>query len=72
MSEAVNREGMDGELFAKSFLQSDGGISGLLSIKMALEELQTTLKEKTASEFHCPTHTDEWNSHNLFVCVGFA
>ena len=46
MSAVINMEGMHDEFSVKSFLQSDGGITGLLSIKMALEELQATLKEK--------------------------
>ena len=40
MPEDYNMEVMHDEFSAKSFLQSDGGISGLLSIKMVLEELE--------------------------------
>ena len=40
MPEDYNMEVMHDGFSAKSFLQSDGGISGLLSIKMVLEELE--------------------------------
>ena len=44
MSEVNNMEGIHDEFSAKSFLQSDGGITGLLSIMTALEELEESLK----------------------------
>ena len=47
MSEVIDREGMHDEVSAKSFLQGDGGNTGLLSIKTAPEELPGTLKEIT-------------------------
>ena len=65
-------EVMHDECSAKSFLQSDGGSTDLLSIKTALEELEGSLKVQSASADGCPTHTDQWNSHNLLFCVSFA
>ena len=50
MSEVNNTEGMHDEFSAKSFLQSDGGITGLLSIKMALEELEESSKGKRCKQ----------------------
>ena len=47
ISEDNNREVTHDEFSVKSFLQSDGGITGLLSIKTALEELEESLKGKT-------------------------
>ena len=60
------------EFSVKSFLQSDGGMNGLLSIKMALEELEESLKGGNASPDCCPTHTDQWNLYNLLFCVSLA
>ena len=39
-------EGTHDEFYVKSFLRSEGGMTGLLAIKTAMEELQATLKEK--------------------------
>ena len=65
-------EVMHDELSAKSFAKSDGGIAGLLSIKMALEELDESFKGKPASVDCHPTHTDQWDLHNPLFCVSFA
>ena len=40
-------EGIHDEFSLTSFLQSDGGITGLLSIKTALEELEESSKGKS-------------------------
>ena len=54
MSEVNNMEQMHDEFSAKSFLQSDGGITGLLSSRKPWKSWENHQKGKAASKFHCP------------------
>ena len=66
-------EVMHDECSVKSSLQNDGGITVLLSIKMALEELEGSSKGKTCK---CRTLSNSYRAmelmQSLALCVSFA